>query len=43
MSTRVYVYEDTDIRIEKLAKLFKISKAQVIELTVNDYYRRMIK
>ena len=41
MSTRIYVYEDTNKRINSLAKRFKISKAQVIEIAINDYYRKI--
>jgi len=40
MSTRIYVFEDTDEKVEQLSKILKISKAQVIEIAVNDYYRR---
>jgi len=43
MSVRVYVYGDTDEKIEKLAEMFKIGKAQVIEIAVNDYYRKVVK
>ena len=41
MSTRIYVYEDTNERINTLAKRFQISKAQIIEIAVNDYYRKI--
>ena len=43
MSVRVYVYEDTDSRVEELAERLHISKAQVVEVAVNDYYRRIKK
>jgi len=43
MSVRVYVYGDTDEKAEKLSALLKISKAQVIEIAVNDYYRKVVK
>jgi len=41
MSVRVYVYEDTDGKVEELAERLHISKAQVLEIAVNDYYRRI--
>ena len=43
MSERIYVYKDTDDRIEFLAEKFKISKAQLVEIAVNDYYRKIEK
>lgn len=42
MSTRIYVFEDTDRRIEELAELFKISKAQVVEIAINSYHRKVV-
>ena len=41
MSVRIYVYEDIDNRIEFLAKKFSISKAQVVEIAINDYFRKV--
>ena len=43
MSVRIYVYEDTDKRIEELGERLGISKTQVVEVAVNDYYRRMVR
>jgi len=40
MSVRIYVYGDTDERVEELSKMLKVSKAQVVEIAINDYYRR---
>ena len=43
MSVRVYVYGDTDEKAEKLSALLKISKAQVFEIAINDYCRRVFR
>ena len=42
MSVRVYIYADTDKRVEELAERYRISKTEVIELAVNNYYRKMV-
>ena len=42
MSVRVYVYADTDKRVEELATKHKITKSEVLELAVNNYYRKMV-
>jgi len=41
MSTRIYVYRTTDKQIEVLAKYFNISKAEVVEIAINTYYRKL--
>ena len=43
MSERIYVYKETDVRIEELSEKLGINKAQVAEIAVNDYYRRITK
>ena len=43
MSVRIYVYEETDERIEELSEKLGINKAQVVEIAINDYYRRITK
>lgn len=43
MSTRIWIYKSTDEKIESLAKLFKITKTQIVEIAVNDYYRKIRK
>ena len=43
MSVRIYVYKDTDNRIEELGERLGISKTQVVEVAVNDYYRRILR
>ena len=42
MSVRVYVYADTDKRVEELASKYRITKSEVLELAVNHYYRKMV-
>jgi len=42
MSVQVYVYADTDKRVEELATKYKITKSEVLELAVNSYYRKMV-
>ena len=42
MSTRVYIYTQTDNQVEELAKKLEISKSDVIMLAVNNYYRARI-
>ena len=41
MSERIYVYKDTDARIEELCEILSISKTQVVEIAVNNYYRKL--
>lgn len=43
MSVRIYVYKETDERIEELAEKLGVKKIQIVEIAVNDYYRRMTK
>lgn len=43
MSTRIYVFLDTDKKIEDLAKKLKISKSQAVEIAINDHHRRHFK
>ena len=43
MSVRVYIYADTDNRVEELADKYRITKAEVLELAVNNYYRKMVR
>ena len=40
MSTRIYVFNDTDKKIEDLAEKLKLTKSQVVEIAINDHHRR---
>ena len=43
MSTRIYVFKDTDKKIEDLAEKLKLKKTQVVEIAINDHHRRHFK
>lgn len=38
---RIYVFFDTDARIERISKYLGITKMQVVEIAVNAYYRKL--
>jgi len=42
MSVRVYIYAETDGKVEELANKYQITKTEVLELAVNTYYRKMV-
>ncbi len=43
MSTRIWIFKDTDKKIEDLAEKLKLSKAQTVEIAINDHHRRHFK
>jgi len=40
MSTRIYVFKDTDKKIEEMAKATKLTKSEIVMLAVNRMYDR---
>ena len=43
MSTRVYIYVQTDSQVEEMADKLNISKADVMMLAVSSFYRARIR
>lgn len=43
MSVRIYVYRDTDEKLEKLVKRLDLKKSMVVDMAVNALYRRIMK
>ncbi len=43
MSTRIYVFKDTDKKIEEMAEVTKFTKAEIVMLAINRMYDRRKK
>lgn len=43
MSVRIYVYKDTDEKLERLVTRLDLKKSMVADMAVNALYRKVIK
>ena len=43
MSTRIYIFKDTDEKIEEIAEVTRFTKAEIVMLAINRLYDRRKK